>query len=213
MARLLIETNAKLRVRRWRQGLWDLIREIGADGRAWNRRDLLNAAAEGGFATRAAPHPDTIRDYLRGLVAAGIVAVNEDGSYRLVEDLGPEAPRVRIDGTRVPPSLGQDHMWRTIQMSRGGFSATDLAIGARTEEVSVSVATAKSYVTRLCKAGYLDILVPGGPGHEAIYALKPGMRTGPRAPMILATKVVWDPNLGKAMGAAEADEEAGDVAR
>lgn len=205
MARLQIETAVHLRVRRWRQGLWELIRTIGADGARWSRRDLLNATA--------APHPDTIRDYLRGLVAAGIVAADEDGSYRLVEDLGPEAPRVRSDGTRVPPSLGQDHMWRTIQMSRGGFSATDLAIGARTEEVSVSATTAKSYVLRLCKAGYLDILVPGGPGREAVYALRPGMRTGPRAPMILATKVVWDPNLGKAMGAADADEEAGDVAR
>lgn len=205
MARLQVETKMNLRVRRWRQGLWELIREIGAEGRVWNRRDLIDAPA--------APHPDTIRDYLRGLEAAGIIAAAGAGLYRLVQDLGPEAPRVRIDGSRVQPSLGQDHMWRTIQMSHSGFTATDLAIGARTEEVSVSIPTAKSYAQRLCKAGYLDVLMGGRPGRETVYALKPGMRTGPRAPMILATKIVWDPNLGKPMGAAEADEEVGDVAR
>lgn len=201
MAALQIQTKADVRVRRWRQGLWDLIREIGADGRPWSRRDLLNATA--------APHPDTIRDYLRGLKAAGIIAVDETGMFRLVQDLGPEAPRVRADGSRARPSLGQDHMWRTIQMSLSGFTATDLAIGSRTEDVAVSIATANSYAQRLYWAGYLDLLSPGGPGRPAVYALKPGMRTGPRAPMILATKIVWDPNLKKPMGVAEADEEAG----
>lgn len=201
MAELQIQSKADLRVRRWRQGVWDLIREIGADGRWWNRLDLFKAAG--------APNKNTIRGYLRCLQAAGIIATDEAGSIRLVQDLGPEAPRVRADGSIVTKGLGQDHMWRTIQMSLNGFTAADLAIGSRTEDVAVSIATAASYAQRLHLAGYLDLLFPGGPGQQAVYALRPGRLTGPRAPMILSTKIVWDPNLKKPMGVAEADEEAG----
>ena len=147
---------------------------------------------------------DTVRDYVRGLEAAGYLKrvgttdVGHPGApravvYELVRDVGVEAPRVRKDGTPVHMGRGREQMWRTMKVL-GEFSARDLAVHASTEDCPVSLEDAKHYVRYLAKAGYL---VPLTRGRAVRYRLLPSKNTGPRAPMIQRVRQVYDPNLGR----------------
>lgn len=196
-------TKVQTRVHRGQQGIWEAVRHLSQGGARWRRKDVVD---------RARDHDRTIRAYLTRLERAGIVAIDEaDPELRyLASDPGPTAPRVRGDGSPArEPGLGQDHMWRVMLMSSSGFNVKELAISSRTDEVDVTVQTARTYVRRLYQAGYLD-LISGEPGtFSAVYVLKRSMRTGPRAPMVQRVKAVWDPNLCRHVGVATANEDDG----
>lgn len=155
----------------------------------------------------------TVADYVKRLVKAGIA--EETGEcreyagrkrpqpvYRLLKR--PLAtPRINRDGTQAVQGRGQQHMWNVLRgpESRLGISAEDLALRAATDEVTVTVETAKAFLKRLNAAGYLAQVKHG------LWKLKPDMNTGPLAPLILKTKVVFDQNRREAQSPLEAEED------
>lgn len=214
-----IEAALRVRVRRGQQGIWEAIRERRAQ--PWSLREIWRDTGVGNV--------ETVRDYVRRLVAGGYVARQAPGShecgrpaqsqaiaYVLTRDGGAEAPRLRRDGTEVPPT-GQEAMWRTLRMIGGdGVTADDLVVMASTDVRPVARSAAATYLQHLAHAGYLRVIEEGRPGHRpgagrpARYALRAGMNTGPAAPMIArVTHAVWDPNRSAFVGVAEAAPSGG----
>lgn len=183
-----IEAEKRARVPRGQQGFWDLIREL---------RVFTVSQLDG----RSNVSRDTIHDYVKRLVRIDVVAVektDERGAkvYRLVKDLGPEAPKVRRDGTIVPAGSARENMWRTMKRL-GVFTPRELAVAASTATHPVDEADAKSYIRYLRLANYLQQVETGNPRRQARYRFVPAMNTGPVPPMIQRTHQVFDPNLGK----------------
>lgn len=168
-------------------------------------------------------HNTTVRNYLRALAAAGIVAETADlaparsghvglpaaGQFRpriwkLVKDVGEDTPRVRRDGTMSQMGEGRTNLWRTLRYLKV-FTARDLAIIASTETVAIAEAEARFYCKMLTHAGYLS----ASGGVEAagtVYTFIPSRNTGPRPPKIQRTKHVYDANLNKVVWTGEAEE-------
>ena len=134
-----------------------------------------------------------VQDYLRGLMAAGIVEKTGAGkpftlaTYRLVRDTGVDAPRVRKDGTLLPPS-GRTRMWRVMRMLRS-FTPHELAHIASLADAPVAESGAARYCRWLAKGGYLRA--------EERYAFVRARDSGPKAPRILRGKELFDPNTGE----------------
>jgi len=209
-----VEAALRVKVRRGHQGIWEAIRERPR-GQYWTVCDI--------WYLTGVPDRGTVADYVRRLMLAGYIEraglAREDGQpsqarrlYTLIRDAGPEAPRLRRDGSEVPPTA-QEAMWRTLRMiGRDGVTADDLVVMASTEAVAIKRASAARYLQALARAGYLRVLEEGRPGHKpgtgktARYALRVGMNTGPAAPMIArVSHAVWDPNLNQWAEGAEAD--------
>jgi hypothetical protein len=108
----------------------------------------------------------------------------------------------------VPPS-GQQQMWVAMR-SLQQFDAGELAYAASTDETRVDPVAARFYITRLHAAGYLTIVSPGKvTGGRAVWRFKPSMHTGPRAPQVMRTHFVFDPNRGAVVGGRVVAEEIG----
>jgi len=163
-----------------RQAVWDAIRRMGT----FTVRELRDETLLG---------IDSVRDYVAGLHAAQFIDRVLTGgpvTYSLIKDIGQDAPRVRKDGTPVTQGQGRENMWQAMRMMRA-FTAKELAIHARTPGCHVEESTAEDYSRHLWHAGYLRREPDGS------YLMLPTAYTGPRAPMIQRTKVVWDPNQNK----------------
>ncbi len=141
----------------------------------------------------------SVREYVIGLEKAGYVERvkpeelrrGSAACWRLINDVGCEAPRVRKDGTPVTAGKGRENMWNAMRIMRT-FSARELAVAARTPDCFVKETTAADYAKHLCLAGYL------AKNKDGSYRMLPTAYTGPKAPMIQRTKVVWDPNQNRA---------------
>ncbi len=134
----------------------------------------------------------TIEDYLRCLIPGGVIGQKGDSGYELIEDRGHHAPRLNRDGRPVTQGAGVENMWRSMRML-GQFDARDIAAHSTTHSVSVSDATAKSYISMLLRTGYLRVVSKAVPGRRAaVYRLI--RNSGPRPPQIQRVKQVWDPN-------------------
>lgn len=153
----------------------DLARKAGVDRRKYN-----------------------VSDYLRGLVKAGILAVDAPASpgkyanYTLVRDMGVDAPRVRRDGSAVPEPA-QQAMWRGMKILRE-FAAPDLVAHAEMAGITIKPSTAQTYCQWLARGGYLTPLRTR-PGESTRYRFV--RDTGPKAPQILRVKTLYDANIGK----------------
>lgn len=163
-----------------RDQIWAAIRRL----RAFTWLDLSDATG----LERA-----EFRDFLQALRQAGILDVSDARRGRraiwtLLRDTGVETPRLRPDGTPLPPS-GQQRLWAAIR-SLQTFDIEGLALSAGT-----AASTAKRYATALASAGYLVSL------GSRRYRLLPSRVTGPRAPAIRRPKRIYDPNLGREMTA------------
>lgn len=132
--------------------------------------------------------PDGIRNYLRGLTNAGILQ-RADGAYTLIRDSGVDAPRVRRDGTLLPPT-GRERMWAAMPVL-GEFSALELARVASLPEAPIPEKAAIKYCCCLAKGGYLVRAKPGR------YRCIPARRHGPKAPQIQKLERLFDPNTGE----------------
>jgi len=88
----------------------------------------------------------------------------------------------------------------------GSFTAQDIVAWSSTDNTRISIETAKSYIAVLARAGYLIEMVKGTPGKLGIWRLAPHMNTGPLAPMILRTKMVFDQNRHEIVGPVETEE-------
>lgn len=175
-----------------RRGVWAAIREMGT----FTRQDLRMAV----------PHvrQHVVHEYLAALIRSGRVAAGPmvpgwsrgDGKvrrYTLIRDTGVDAPRLRKDGSELPPTA-QQLMWEAMRIL-GEFTAHSLAASASTGEVAVPVGTAASYIRHLRAAGYLGARACDGGG--GIYRI--AHDTGGLAPLIQRTKVVFDANLNRVM--------------
>lgn len=133
------------------------------------------------------------RDYLRSLKASGHVRVLKEATprtaalYELALDTGVDAPRVRKDGTMLPPS-GRNRMWNVMRVM-GVFTVAELAANASLPDAPVAEDEAAYYCRWLEQGGYLS---RRGNGWQFI----PAKFTGAKAPQILRVKALFDPNLG-----------------
>lgn len=179
-----------------RQRVWEAIRRMrGAEF------DLLDVNP--GDVPR-----ETVRDYVLSLTRADYLeAVGACGGphdrrrYRLANDAGLEAPRVRRDGTHVTQGLAQEQMWRTLRRHTGDVNARELAAHAGTSAAPVSPVAAADYLRNLHTAGYLAVTAEGrGAGRGGVaarYRLRADSNTGARAPMVCRSRAIYDPNLGR----------------
>lgn len=182
---------------------WSIIMDRDREGLTFSPRDI-DGASNGDFAS--------VRDFVRRLEAAQFIeraGENDRGEpiYRpLVRQSA--APRVRRDGTVIESQPATRCMWNTIRgpVARQGFTYRDLVHWGSTDETAISPWTAKSYIKTLHAAGYLIEVQKGNARHPSVWRLNPGMNTGPAAPMILRTKLVYDPNRSEVFGPAQADE-------
>ncbi|MGS0980610.1 hypothetical protein [Burkholderia glumae] len=122
----------------------------------------------------------TIRTYVQWLERGGFVAVTNDTrtsrqrkQYRLVRNVGIEAPRIDKAGKLLAPT-GQENMWRTMRITKT-FTAEELAARSTTDQTSVSVASARNYITDLARAAYLLVVDPGHPYRPGVGAKRPCM--------------------------------------
>lgn len=200
-----------------RQRIWEAIRRFACTGDGTFVSDDLSRASK--------VEIDPVREYLKGLSAAGyIAAVNPEASrpggrgvknvFELTRDNGLEAPRVRRDGSEVTQGRGTEAMW-------GAMTALDsFNYWLIAELAQVKPTTASAYCLALGKAGYLDVITPGkgkGKGGIAtVWRVAAAHRLKPRAPMVTRLKAIYDPNVHQIVWAEGADEaadavEAGEV--
>lgn len=189
-----------------RQAIWQLIRVM---------RDGFTVA---GLAVATDIPRATIKSYLQCLEAAGHIERIElveaiptacNGAYRLINDIGVEAPRVTKDGKPVTQGLPREQMWRTMKILTADFSWRDLAIAASTEAVPVAETDAKDYCKHLAQAGYLLVVSKGKPlgrvGQPTRYRFNRAKNTGPKSPMVQRIQTIFDPNLGQIVWHPEVD--------
>lgn len=144
-----------------------------------------------------------VDDYLDCLERGGyIVRISQDAPlnkaaqgavhFRLVKNQH-KAPRLKDDGTPVTMGTATDAMWRCMKILKT-FDHHQVANAATLGECQVAVGSAKKYVRQLAIAGYLATVRQGKPGTATVYRLT--RNSGPHAPAITRTHVVFDRNTG-----------------
>lgn len=141
----------------------------------------------------------SVHHYLKCLLAGGYIAQEPNIKpvmYKLVNDCGIDAPRLRKDGTAVTQGVINENLWRTMKILKT-FDWMDLSRVASTEATVVKPDTAKHYIDALYKGGYLMVMRESNPGTRAVYRFNSRMNTGNRAPKIMRDKSLYDPNLDR----------------
>ena len=170
-----------------RDGIWGAIRTFGENGTSFTVADI---------ADRARANDKTVRDYLKGLTAAGYLRSSistsalEAARWLLVRDIGHEAPRVRSDGTPVTQGTVTEQLWRGMYILKE-FSFMDLI---ETASIDIPVDTAKAYCKVLLATGYLRVLRKAEPTSGRIARYRLIRNNGPRPPQVQRVKRVYDPN-------------------
>lgn len=188
---------------------WTIIRTLDARG-AWSVHDVLLRTNR--------TERSTVADFVLRLVAGGIAEATGDTvrhhnkpapTYRLLSSPS-KTPSLSRDGRPGLQGRGQAQMWNVMRgpVARAGFTFRDLVLYGTTDDVAVPEESAKSYIKRLAEAGYLACLQEGRPRHPTVWKLKPAMNTGPLPPAVLRTHVVYDQNLGEAIGPSLAEQVA-----
>lgn len=166
--------------------------------RMWGAMRVLGEFTQREVATVSETSITAVKEYMRGLLGAGFVEgitelkVGVQRRYRMSRDVGADAPRVRNDGTLLPPT-GRTRMWQAMAVL-GSFSPAELARAASLPEAAVAEAEARTYCRWLERAGYL--LAGPGPRYLSI----PSRRHGPKAPHIQTVRRLVDPNTGEVFG-------------
>ncbi|MBN8294708.1 hypothetical protein JI664_22245 [Rhodobacter sp. NTK016B] len=167
-----------------REVIWSTIRAQA--GRAF-------AVSEIALAAKA--NDKTVRDYCKGLEAAGYLSrlPDEEGvpvRWTLTRDVGHEAPRVRPDGTAVRQGSTTEQLWRGMYMLKD-FTFRDLI---ETASIQISEDTARAYCKMLLSTGYLRVLQKADPVKGRIARYRLLRNNGPKPPQIQRVKQVFDPN-------------------
>lgn len=164
-----------------REAIWAAIR--AANGAAFCVADLI---------AQTGAHNKTIRDYCKGLTAAGHLEPQpgEVARWVLVRDIGHEAPRIRPDGSSVTQGAVTEQMWRGMYILKE-FTFMDLI---ETASIAIPVETAKAYCKMLLATGYLRVLRKADPSKSQIARYRLIRNNGPRPPQIQRVKRVYDPN-------------------
>lgn len=195
-----------------RQRVWEVIRSLAG------MHDGTFTAADLSCISKV--ETDPVREYLKGLAAAGYVRIiNPDASraggrsvqnvFELMRDNGVEAPRVRRDGSPVTMGRGTEALWAamTVLDTFNHWLVADIA--------QTKASTAAVYCQALGRARYLEVVSLGkgkGKGGVAtVWTVALAHRQKPRAPMITRLKAVYDPNIHEIVWAEGADEAADSV--
>ena len=202
---LELQVGGARRVRRGIDHYWAVIQKIGADGNYFTVTDIVDLSDVN--------ERRVVSDFTQRLVkGCYIKCIGERPTggkpaalYKLISPQD-ETPALTRDGSPGRQGRGQQQMWNVIRKGIA-FTPSELAIQASTDEVKVSVNSAKRYAQALDAAGYLSVRDPGGPGRQRTYRIKPAMNTGPRPPAILQMKAVWDQNRNEIVGRVLAEEE------
>lgn len=177
----------KMRPDEGRDAMWRLIREAKEDFTPRQIREELHI------------HFDTVCDYLTGLTKAGYLEATPGASrflptkYRLVKDVGVDAPRVRKDGSPVTQGQGRKQMWDTMRVLPD-FTARELSFNASTELCAADEVDALHYIRYLTRAGYLVQIDAGNTHRQARYRMVTGRWSGPKPPQVQRVRQVFDPN-------------------
>lgn len=181
------------RVLRGHDHYWKVIRALTADGRG------CTAAA---VAKQCQPGVDQeVRDYVRRLIRAGVAHRASDGLFYL-NDRPRDTPRLRRDGTESELWRGRQQMWNVMRRATGGFTLKSLSIDATTDTVHVSEDAAQRYCRILFQAGVLVVANPERNPSRAqlVYRLTGTGNTGPKAPVAVEARGIYDPNLERLVG-------------
>lgn len=182
-----------------RDRLWAAMRDFGV-GNTFSVAEIMLLSEQ---------RADTALSYVKGLQLAGYLEYfaprpnnrprRELQWFRLVRDVGVEAPRVDANGKPVTQGIGGEQMWNAMRAIKGAFGARELSIAASTEAHVVAYETAKRYARALAQAGYLAVVreSKGGRGAEQLYRFIKSRNTGPRAPLITSERQVIDGNTGE----------------
>ncbi len=195
---------------------WRVIRELGADGAEFTIADVVQ---------QSNAHPDSVGDYIRRLTRTTPPILEHVGwrqvrnprwrpgvwtkarTFRLLQSPR-ETPSVRRNGEESRYGRIRQHMWNILRgpQGRAGIDARELVMLAETEEFPIALGTAKEYLQKLEAAGYLSVEQVAAQHRLTRYRLRPSMNTGPKAPKLLKTRVVYDPNRKVIVGTALAEE-------
>jgi len=183
---------------------WSVIRDLGKNKAKFTMQQLAMRCDDASV--------DRAAEFVRRLVRAGIAEVvsgDEPGRkrtrvYRLLKRPAP-TPCLNRDGTPGKQGRVQDQIWVAMR-SLQSFDISELTIASSTDEIVMKRETVEGYVHHLSGAGYLQVLRKGRGATQAIWRLKPSMDTGPRAPKILRSKMVYDSNRKEIMGRPVAEE-------
>lgn len=197
--------DKKIPVLRGHDHFWAVIMDRHRSGQTFSAQDIDDASnADNG----------TVRDFVRRLAAGGLVELIEEGENPVHNRYRPlviqsAAPRIRRDGTVIESLPASQCMWNLIRgpLGRNGFTYKDLVHWGQTDETSIAVSSARSWIKLLNRAGYLIQLEAGNARRPATWRLDPKMNSGPRAPMMLRTKLIYDPNKQAVIGPSVAEEE------
>ena len=168
--------------------LWPEIRAIARSQTEFTSRDV----AERVGTSRHAP----VMAYLAALAAIGILErmprARKEGRYRsdvwrLILDVGAEAPRIRTRTGAPRRETARELMWRTMKVI-GVFDVCSLAVQASIPGCPVSEGSAAAFIKVLLKPSppYLLTMrkaVSGAAGWKAQYRLNPRRNTGPLPPV------------------------------
>jgi len=185
---LKVKIGASRPILRGHDHYWSVIRRLGTDGATFTAAAVSMDCQPGVEAD--------IRDFIRRLCRAGIARRNEAGLVELLQRPS-NTPRLARDGSENPQWRGRQQMWNVMRRSVGGIATKQLAIDATTDDVAVSEGAAKSYCQALHAAGLLIIVPKSRP---AIYRLTGSANTGPKAPKVLASQLIYDENLAAIVG-------------
>ena len=188
-----------------RDRIWAAIRNFGQIGkgnaRAFSVVEIMTLSGQ---------RDDTALSYLLALEKAGYVSAcgeaplalrrrREFRCFRLIRDIGVDAPRVKADGSPAEENAGHEQMWRAVKILKE-FDFRELAVAASTEKHPVAPDEAQSYGRFLKLGGYFVVVRPARRGnvHSAPERLRfiHSRNTGPRAPLVTREKSVMDGNSG-----------------
>jgi len=184
-----------LRVARGNQGYWELIVaadktgpwtiadiELGSNVTTRSVSQLVERLVKGGYARKIAE----IAPSAKGRKPAGVFRLTQRPFF---------VPRLDRDGRELPETV-QQVLWRTMKMLKT-FTPRELVDAASEgREKPIELDSARFYVGALVGAGIIAIRQKVRSRREAKYALVRSL--GARAPQILSTRLVYDPN-GKAV--------------
>lgn len=183
------------------EAAWAAMREL----KLFTRADLVIHIAKN---KSWSVNDSTVKDYIYRLNKGGyleVANVDKKGgarrlyTYKLIRDVGVNAPRLQRDGSVSTMGMGRLNLWRSMKILKE-FDYRELSATATNELVTVKEIEAKDYVFHLEKAGYLKKVKPANnAGSLARYCLIPSKFTGPKAPQIQRVKQVYDPNLQQVM--------------
>ena len=173
--------------------VWSVIRSIaGGPCPVFTTRDI---------ARRVQCGPAVIARYLSRLVTAGIVErvadaqLTQGATYRLLRDMGVEAPRLTVAGAIDTTPTDQERMWQAMK-ALPTFDVRDIMLSTGI----TAAAPVKHYLRDLKRAGYLVVVQAGAAGRggkQARLRLLPSRNTGPRPPAVRRSGAVFDMNQGR----------------